>query len=217
MNMMRTSSVWCTGAALVATVAMQPVEAAPVAIDDLYIDSIELSVSLTTPPAGTLFSTGPQTIAPPIMIDMGVYQDPIVSGSLGSGITWKIYSTGDYGAPVPSGTVDGATGDIDVDLSSLRLNISGIVNPSLPSTFDVELWPVTTPATSGSYDPLDDSWSLLWSKTFSITVQDLGNIGGTIDLALGGTLTTVPVPAAVWLFGSGLLGLVGIARRKKVV
>ena len=25
----------------------------------------------------------------------------------------------------------------------------------------------------------------------------------------------VPVPAAVWLFGSGLLGLVGIARRKK--
>jgi len=29
------------------------------------------------------------------------------------------------------------------------------------------------------------------------------------------SLTTVPVPAAAWLFGSGLLGLVGIARRKK--
>jgi hypothetical protein len=28
------------------------------------------------------------------------------------------------------------------------------------------------------------------------------------------TLTVVPVPAAVWLLGSGLLGLVGIARRK---
>lgn len=27
--------------------------------------------------------------------------------------------------------------------------------------------------------------------------------------------TVVPVPAAAWLFGSGLLGLVGIARRKK--
>ena len=30
-----------------------------------------------------------------------------------------------------------------------------------------------------------------------------------------GTVNAVPVPAAVWLFGSGLLGLVGIARRKK--
>jgi hypothetical protein len=27
--------------------------------------------------------------------------------------------------------------------------------------------------------------------------------------------TVIPVPAAVWLFGSGLLGLVGVARRKK--
>ena len=27
--------------------------------------------------------------------------------------------------------------------------------------------------------------------------------------------TVVPVPAAVWLFGSGLIGLIGVARRKK--
>ena len=27
----------------------------------------------------------------------------------------------------------------------------------------------------------------------------------------------IPIPAAVWLFGSGLLGLIGIARRKKAV
>jgi hypothetical protein len=37
--------------------------------------------------------------------------------------------------------------------------------------------------------------------------------------AFQGTLTPqvsqVPIPAAAWLFGSGLLGLVGIARRKK--
>ncbi|MGB5716109.1 MAG: VPLPA-CTERM sorting domain-containing protein [Gammaproteobacteria bacterium] len=30
------------------------------------------------------------------------------------------------------------------------------------------------------------------------------------------SVNTIPVPAAVWLFGTGLLGLVGLARRKKV-
>ena len=41
---------------------------------------------------------------------------------------------------------------------------------------------------------------------------------GTTYLATGilTSITAVPVPAAVWLFGSGLIGLIGIARRKKV-
>jgi hypothetical protein len=28
-------------------------------------------------------------------------------------------------------------------------------------------------------------------------------------------VAAVPVPAAVWLFGSGLIGLIGMARRRK--
>lgn len=39
---------------------------------------------------------------------------------------------------------------------------------------------------------------------------DFQNIGFTAEVS------QVPVPAAVWLFSSGLLGLIGIARRKKV-
>lgn len=38
--------------------------------------------------------------------------------------------------------------------------------------------------------------------------------GFNSNFNLQGTLTPVPVPAAFWLFGSGLLGLIGIARRK---
>jgi hypothetical protein len=30
-----------------------------------------------------------------------------------------------------------------------------------------------------------------------------------------GNIGAVPIPAAVWLFGSGLIGLIGAARRKK--
>jgi len=37
-------------------------------------------------------------------------------------------------------------------------------------------------------------------------------IGGSIDMSI--ITAPVPVPAAVWLFGSGLIGLVGLARRK---
>ncbi len=45
-----------------------------------------------------------------------------------------------------------------------------------------------------------------------------GRIEGTFDsagiVAKLGSVTVVPVPAAVWLFGSGLIGLIGVARRK---
>ena len=37
----------------------------------------------------------------------------------------------------------------------------------------------------------------------------------TVD-TLTQSITTVPVPPAVWLFGSGLIGLIGVARRKKL-
>jgi hypothetical protein len=38
------------------------------------------------------------------------------------------------------------------------------------------------------------------------------NIGGTGDCSF--SVSPVPVPAAVWLFGSGLVGLIGVSRRK---
>ncbi len=50
---------------------------------------------------------------------------------------------------------------------------------------------------------------------------DLGSItfdGTTLSFTgnSGGTTPTVPLPAAAWLFGSGLLGLLGIGRRRNV-
>ena len=47
------------------------------------------------------------------------------------------------------------------------------------------------------------------SNIFDITFSN-----GSV-LSIDATPTVVPIPAAVWLFGSGLIGLVGVARRKK--
>jgi hypothetical protein len=45
---------------------------------------------------------------------------------------------------------------------------------------------------------------------------DFVNGGGNVaNLSNVRAFSVVPVPAAVWLFGSGLLGLVGVARRKR--
>jgi hypothetical protein len=44
---------------------------------------------------------------------------------------------------------------------------------------------------------------------------DTSGVFGGNDLSNITAYTVVPVPAAVWLFGSGLLGLVGVARRRR--
>jgi len=61
------------------------------------------------------------------------------------------------------------------------------------------------------------------SSLFSAHITDLNSTGSgacdgngcTVITGYAGGGTLVPVPPAVWLFGSGLIGLVGIARRKK--
>ena len=53
----------------------------------------------------------------------------------------------------------------------------------------------------------------LYNST-TMTVRMPG-AGGVLSDNVSIGVSTVPVPAAVWLFGSGLLGLIGVARRKK--
>jgi hypothetical protein len=52
-------------------------------------------------------------------------------------------------------------------------------------------------------------------QTINSVLQDISNTGDTRSSVGTGFYSAVPIPAAAWLFGSGLLGLVGIARRKK--
>lgn len=65
--------------------------------------------------------------------------------------------------------------------------------------------------TNWLFDPILGSEILVWNGT--ITPGAMSYVTAKINTI---TVTTVPVPAAVWLFGSGMIGLVSIARRKAI-
>lgn len=73
--------------------------------------------------------------------------------------------------------------------------------------FELALWDGASFSYVSDIDPLIPGDAYNISFTTSAGTKITGEILG-VDLA------PVPVPAAVWLFGSGLLGLVGIARRR---
>ena len=58
----------------------------------------------------------------------------------------------------------------------------------------------------------NDGWFHSWQNGVQIDI--ISTLGMHVPL-VPGLNPVVPIPAAVWLFCSGLLGLVGIARRKK--
>ena len=59
----------------------------------------------------------------------------------------------------------------------------------------------------GGFDPTPGTWEFSGQ-----TASDI-----TFSWSSSNNTTVIPVPAAVWLFGSGLIGLAGIARRNKSV
>ncbi len=61
----------------------------------------------------------------------------------------------------------------------------------------------------------NDTYTIDYFATVPATDPGFGGVNYTLHLeGTVGPAAVVPVPAALWLFGSGLLGLVGVARRK---
>jgi len=75
-------------------------------------------------------------------------------------------------------------------------------------------WPFD--AILGAATACSDGAAYVLDYKATVPLGDASGFGGVpYVLHLEGTISAVPVPAAVWLFGSGLLGLVGVARRRK--
>jgi hypothetical protein len=102
---------------------------------------------------------------------------------------------------------------------------NGTLSDQLDGTYAADL----TASGNFSYD-----WEILWEITQTgttalvLTVDtDADGIPGTamhqgpfpgFTHQINGSLTAVvPIPAAAWLFGSGLLGLIGLSKKKKII
>ncbi len=120
----------------------------------------------------------------------------------------EILTAGDYIFSVDANALTGT-----VNLS----NSPTIARPLLDGAFSL----FAGSASSPNMDVIttDDWMTYTWTATLSAGLLDVGL--RTTDLAIYSiafdnfSITPVPVPAAIWLFGSGLIGLIGIARRKK--
>jgi hypothetical protein len=84
-----------------------------------------------------------------------------------------------------------------------NMTFSWSVNPSIPV---FSSWDVTATGTTAAVS-VNSAVILATSSAFpGFSPQFSGSLS---------SLSQVPVPAAVWLMGSGLLGLVGVARRRR--
>lgn len=94
--------------------------------------------------------------------------------------------------------------------------VGGTWNEWVNVTFDSDA-NLTTDWSGGSVSFLvsADMVGQLVQIGFNNTATDWAPSGVVYDNLNVAAVSAVPVPAAVWLFGSGLLGLVGVARRRK--
>jgi len=92
-----------------------------------------------------------------------------------------------------------------LDTVSVATSTFGGVGPDFSiATLTFDVIGLGTTTVTMTDDPLFGGWVAPGTVPIPVTYE-------------GAVVNSVPIPAAVWLFGSGLLGLTGIARRSRVV
>lgn len=163
------------------------------------------------------------------MVMLGALVFSINTGIANAAIIGGMGITGNYTANSTTLTLNTATGTSGTDdLSTVMFGTPGtIVNgvisydPFAP-VFDVlQIGGWQLDLSTLTIDPNSTTEKLKLNGTGWL-FGDSGEVAATwtfsansaSSYSMSVTATVVPVPAAVWLFGSGLLGLVGIARRR---
>ena len=122
---------------------------------------------------------------------------PIVSALLDLSTSAQVLSP--FELVISSYTGDGSITTGDFPPTNTTFVFSGFVNSSTVLQFDVTAVVQTSLGAGDQY--------------LGFLFRDIDNATLQFNSAPMLTITAVPLPAALWLFGSGLLGLIGMARR----
>ena len=116
---------------------------------------------------------------------------------------------------VPGGTNGIGLGGPSAPLNSGNVNFIWALDPSgaplwtsLPGQNSDSLDHMVTWLITGGQGNTAGNWVIAWEDLPGGGDRDFN------DVVVEVKVSPVPIPAAVWLFGSGLLGLIGIGRRK---
>jgi hypothetical protein len=161
--------------------------------------------ALTTPVPNPPFAS--TNIANLVVRQDGFFQPNLFTAGTVSTNTGTILGNPSYpGFTTSTGSVQGegqfSTGQIPFnwgDSADLTVGLAGVSFPATGSTLDVLLNAVLS-----GIKVYDSSGNLL--TNFNINAAS-----GSVYSANG--VTSTPIPAAVWLFGSGLIGLIGLPRK----
>ena len=132
------------------------------------------------------------------------------------GLTWTasngtlVQSAGSYALDTVTGAVSAASGPIAND-GTMYFEVGA---GQIAGTIDFA-WSVNSGIRVVNVWDINADGSLTAVSAPGMENGPFGGFNAAFNLSAPGLVSEVPVPAAVWLFGSGLIGLAGIARRRK--
>ena len=139
--------------------------------------------------------------------------------TLGGATEWRLpYASVAAGAGPWSGNPVDCSSASELACRDNELGYMFYQNNVRPGTTNADLFPTLQDFFYWTGTESEDLANSAWDFDFRTALlgeSDKGINGIWTWAVHPGNVSAVPVPAAVWLFGSGLLGLIGIARRKK--
>ena len=149
---------------------------------------------------------GDPTFTSTMVISDSAFASGDFTGVTGNVLSWDTSSGVGDGFTLGLADIASNLGD-DVNLRIVLSGDSSLINDLLDVSLGTN---ITFESNEGRVDFFEGM-----NTNYSVGALRDGPIGNPFStINIQGQFQVVPVPAAVWLFGSGLIGLVGLARRK---